>query len=92
MRREESVTEYQTKPAGASSISHPGERECHEKTGVIHKYKTIQLGRVALSNLLQRMSRELEERFLWSKQQGRVKTTQPNKREDVLRTGENRLC
>jgi hypothetical protein len=47
MRREEPVTELQTKTAGASSISHPGKRECHEKRGARHKYKTIQLGRVA---------------------------------------------
>jgi hypothetical protein len=54
-REEETVTEYQTKPAGASSISHPGKRECHEKRGARHKYKTIQLGQVALSILLKRM-------------------------------------
>jgi hypothetical protein len=49
MRREvEPVTEYQTKPAGASSISHPGKRECHEKRGdPSQNIKPNQLGRVA---------------------------------------------
>jgi hypothetical protein len=80
-KEEEPVTEYQTKPAGASSISHPIKGNVIGTGRTVSVIKTAGVSSTSNPHNRDRVTRTEENRTYMSNKTADVKTTPANKRD-----------